>query len=199
MIYEIKKIADLSQFKTCPTFQIDHFQWHSIYHPRAKGCVSYMEGKGFPVWLACEEIHPKADYTLNFQPVYKDSALEAFFQFDLKTPHYFNFEFNAKGACIAAFGASRYPRTSFTKEQVMALNIQPMATPLGWQIYFFIPETLIREFQPDSNWKRTRHLRCNFYKLSETPEIEHYGSFAPVEGATPNFHEIQSFADARIV
>lgn len=198
MIYEIQKIGDISQFKTCPIFQIDHFQWHSIYHPKALGCVSYIENQGFHIWLACEEMHPKADYTLNFQPVYKDSALEAFFQFDLKSPQYFNFEFNAKGACIAAFGASRHPRINLTKEQILSLKIQPMTTPLGWQIHFFIPEELLRDYQPEANWKRTRHLRCNFYKLSEAPEIEHYASFAPVPGDTPNFHQIQTFADARI-
>ena len=40
---------------------------------------------------------------------------------------------------------------------------------------------------------------CNFYKISETPEIEHYGSFAPIGTETPNFHVPVYFAKAIIV
>ena len=31
-------------------------------------------------------------------------------------------------------------------------------------------------------------LYCNFYKISETPEIEHYGCFHLIENEKPNFH-----------
>lgn len=88
---------------------------------------------------------------------------------------------------------------NLTREQLLALNIQPKTTPLGWQIYFFIPESLIREFQPRAHWRRTKRLRCNFYKLSESPDNEHYASFAPVEAPESNFHDIRSFADALII
>lgn len=61
MIYEVRKIADISLLEQCPTFDIDRFQWHSIYRPRAHGRAGYVENKGFAVWLACEEVHPKTD------------------------------------------------------------------------------------------------------------------------------------------
>lgn len=199
MIYEVRKIADASMLEQCPVFNIDCFQWHSVYHPKALGRAGYVENKGFAVWLSCEEVHPKTQYKKNFQPVYKDSALEAFFQFDIHAPEYFNFEFNSSGACIAAFGSTRHLRKNLTQEQLLALNIRSKITPLGWQIYFFIPEPLIQEYQPHINWRRTKRLRCNFYKLSESPDIEHYASYAPVDSPAPNFHAPRSFADALIL
>ena len=199
MIYEVRKIADISLLEQCPAFQMDCFQWHSIYHPKSLGRAGYVENKGFAVELSCEEIHPKTKYTQNFQPVYKDSALEAFFQFDIHAPEYFNFEFNSSGACIAAFGATRNLRKNLTKEQLLTLNIQSKITPLGWQITFFIPESLIQEYQPGDSWRHNRRFRCNFYKLSEAPDIEHYASYAPVASPKPNFHDIHSFADALLL
>ncbi len=199
MVYEIKKISDTSELEQCHSFEISHFQWRSIYHPKSFGCIGYIEDKGFLVLLACEEVHPKADCLRNFEPVYKDSALEAFFQFDPASADYFNFEFNANGACIAAYGLTRHLRTYFSAEQILDLNIRPKITPHGWQILFLIPESVIYFFQPKARWKKTRHIYCNFYKLSEHPDIEHYGSFAPVPLPTPNFHRPDFFAKARIV
>ncbi|MFR4916405.1 MAG: carbohydrate-binding family 9-like protein [Coprococcus phoceensis] len=37
---------------------------------------------------------------------------------------------------------------------------------------------------------------CNFYKISEDPEIEHYGAYAPIGSETPNFHLPVFFAEA---
>ena len=87
MVYEIKKIAGRSDLKRCHSFEISNFQWRSIYRPRARGCVGYIENKGFLVWLACEELHPKADCVRNYEPICMDSALVAFFRFDRPVPN----------------------------------------------------------------------------------------------------------------
>lgn len=199
MVYEIRQIAGKAQIEQCHSFEISNFQWRSIYRPRAQGCVGYIENKGFLVWLACEEVHPKADCVRNFDPIYKDSALDAFFQFDLENNNYFSFEFNARGACIASYGHTRHLRIPFSPDHITDLNIRPKVTPYGWQILFFIPESTIFFFQPRSRWKKTRHIYCNFYKTSEHPDIEHYGSFAPVDLPRPNFHQTGSFVKASIV
>ena len=199
MIYEIRKIAGVSELEQCHPFEISNFQWRSIYRPRARGRVGYIENKGFLVWLACEEVHPKADCVYNFDPVYTDSALNAYFQFDLTNDNYFNFDFNAKGTCIAAYGSVPHIRSNFSLDQITDLNIRPKVTPYGWQIIFSIPESTIYFYQPQAKWKKTRFFRCNFYKVSIHPDIEHYGSFAPVHCPTPDFHQTAYFAKARIV
>ena len=39
---------------------------------------------------------------------------------------------------------------------------------------------------------------CNFYKIAQTPEIEHYASWSPIDNPTPNFHLPVFFAKAQI-
>lgn len=199
MVYEIRRISSFSDLQQCHSFEISNFQWRSVYRPKANGSVGYLENEGFIVILSCEELHPTANYKYNFQPVYKDSALEAFFKFDTESPQYFNFEFNANGACIAAFGPSRHLRENFRPEQIRALKIKSVTTGNGWQIRFFIPESIIFAYQPQAGWKRKKRVSCNFYKLSEDPAIEHYGSMAPVNLPAPNFHNTDFFVKAKII
>lgn len=40
---------------------------------------------------------------------------------------------------------------------------------------------------------------CNFYKISEAAEIEHYASYAPIRTEIPSFHLPEFFATADIV
>ena len=63
--------------------------------------------------MVCEEKDPLRTYTEDFDPVYRDSAMEAFFQFIPEQEVYLNFEVNANGALLAAYGPSRVYRSYF--------------------------------------------------------------------------------------
>ena len=199
MVYEIKKIAGRSDLKRCHSFEISNFQWRSIYRPRARGCVGYIENKGFLVWLACEELHPKADCVRNYEPICMDSALVAFFRFDPACAEYFNFAFNARGSCLAGYGSMRHIRDCLSPDQICDLGIRSQVTADGWQILFLIPESIIFYFQPKAQWKKTRHIDCNFCKICEHPDIEHHGSFVPSGQRAEEFHRPEFFAQARII
>lgn len=199
MCYQIKCINNIDDISQCETFLINHFQWRTICTPAAGGQVGFLKNKGFIVHLFCNEKEPKADYIHHFDPVYKDSALEAFFQFDIDHPQYFNFEFNANGACIAAFGSERFHRTKLTDQEITQLNIHSSKTTDRWEIFFLIPIEVINHYQPHMKKQNIKTIRCNFYKLSEHPKIEHYGSFSPVYLSEPNFHCTDFFKTAVIL
>lgn len=56
--------------------------------------------QGLAVRLTAWEREPKAVYTANGDPVYKDSCLEFFASFDAHSQKYMNFEMNANGAYL---------------------------------------------------------------------------------------------------
>lgn len=199
MCYKIKSINHINDINRCETFYIDHFQWRSICTPAAGGQLGFSKNKDFIVHLFCNEKDPKTDYCHHFDPVYKDSALEAFFQFDIDRPEYFNFEFNSSGACIAAFGNERFHRIKLTEQEITQLNIHSSKTADRWEIIFFIPNRIINRYQPHRQKQNTKMIRCNFYKLSEHPEIEHYGCFSPINLPDPDFHCIDFFKNAVIL
>ena len=40
---------------------------------------------------------------------------------------------------------------------------------------------------------------CNFYKISESKDIEHYAAYAPITSPVPSFHMPEYFAEAVLV
>jgi len=68
-----------------------------------------------------------------------------------------------------------------------------------WWVEILLPFSVIDDFYGEgSTAKLTKGaiLRCNFFKLSETPEVEHYASYSPIDYPTPNFHMPEFFAEA---
>ena len=81
---------------------IDCYPWGGDYRPRAYGQCAFLPGRGLAVRLTAWEREPKAVYTANGDPVYKDSCLEFFASFDAHSQKYMNFEMNANGAYLAS-------------------------------------------------------------------------------------------------
>ena len=61
----------------CQKHPIAHYMWHCVRRPEAYGQLAVLDGEGLVVRLVCHERQPLTTYTHNFDPVYKDSALEA--------------------------------------------------------------------------------------------------------------------------
>ena len=143
--------------------------------------------------------------------VYKDSAMEAFFQFEPEQyKSYINLELNSAGILRAQFGETRDERTFFNNEQMAQCKIQCGKEPIYshaeektlsasmWWVQILLPLTLIEVFYGKIEVKEGSRLRCNFFKLSETAEIEHYASYTPIAHPVPNFHMPEFFAEAEV-
>ena len=207
----IKRLQKADEIELCEKLPIANRLWGTDNEMICYGQMGYLPGQEWVVKLtACEE-EPRATYTQNDEPVYKDSALEAFFQIDPEQNNgYINLELNSAGVLRAQFGETRDERTFFTDEQMKQCEILcdkkqmegTTATQSVWWVQIALPFAVIENFYGEGSSKNLKEgttLRCNFFKLSESSEAEHYASYSPIHYPTPNFHMPEFFADAVIV
>lgn len=204
MEYIIRKITTESEIDQCDLFKINHYQWNSKLEPNTYGYAGYLEGKGIYVKLVCEEQNPKRVYQHHRENVYQDSAMEIFMAFPEKGEllsndvMYLNFEMNANGAMYAAFGKGRKSRSFISDEMYEKSNCQAVIEEDRWMLTVLIPEEFLREICAFEEIKNGGTFYCNFYKIAESAEIEHYGSFSPIESEKPNFHMPVCFAQCKV-
>ena len=133
--------------------------------------------------------------------VYKDSAMEAFFQFfpnDEENDIYFNFEVNSFGALHAKYGNGRKDRIALTDEQIDRCHCSAQILEDHWDMYLTVPVSVLYEIFGEFEFGKGSRLSCNFYKISEDPSIEHYASYSPIISDHPNFHLPQFFEESTI-
>ena len=203
MEYRVKTIFNKEEIESCQRFSMDHFMWTCLQKPEAYGWMGYLKDQGLFVKLVCKEKDPKRVYHNFMDMVCEDSAMEVFLAFPEKGEAltndvmYLNFEVNSNGAMYAAYGKGRKGRSHFSDEVYEALLPEAYKAEDCWGIKLLVPETLIKELGK-VNIEDGDVFYCNFYKISETPEIEHYGTFAEIKNEKPNFHLPQYFAKARV-
>lgn len=201
--YPVHTIDSEHGIQACPLFRIDHFQWTCKQHPQAAGRLGYLPGKGFLVYMECLETDPRREYTAPQSPVCNDSAMEAFFAFTSVPPHngslYLNFEMNANGAMHAKYGEGRKNRKTLSDAFYAACNCHAEILEDRWHVTLLVPLPLISSLCKIDTFSSGDRFFCNFYKISETPEIEHYAACWPIESEVPNFHLPACFGPAVLV
>lgn len=68
----------------------------------------------------------------------------------------------------------------------------------SWSVELTVPEALSLPIGARAIFAGGQFF-CNFYKISESPDIEHYASFSPVDSEKPNFHLPECFARAVLI
>lgn len=182
----------------CEKHPIAHYMWRCIRRPEAYGQLAVLNGEGLVIRLVCHESDPLTTYTHNFDPVYKDSALEVFFLFGSVGDIYMNFEFNSAGAVLTMAGSEREGRIPLDEDAISKLNIRAEKKEDAWSVTFFLPLSIIRSFYPDMTLDSGRTFSFNFYKISESSIDEHYGALTEIVLEKPDFHVPQFFAQAVI-
>jgi hypothetical protein len=141
--------------------------------------------------------------------VWEDSCVEFFFSPE-GDENYYNFEFNAIGAVLGAYGKDRHSRSwlpesvleqietypSLGKEpfrEVLPGNAAPGETtgPVAWDLSVRIPVEVLAF----SNLATFSGLEgsANFYKCGDLLPQPHFLSWQPVLNDTPDFHLPQFF------
>lgn len=210
MTYTTCIIPDKAAIHTCPQFQVDHFLWTNRRRPETTGRMGYIPGQGLFVRMVSLEEAPRCTYKNHMDMVCQDSAMEAFFTFPAQhlarqqgyAPGdgdlYFNFEVNPLGAMYAKYGHGRQNRLQLTGAEFDATGVAAGITADGWWMEFLLPEDLLLRLTGKDGFEEGDVFFCNFYKISETPEIEHYAAWADIPTPTPNFHQPRYFARACI-
>ena len=199
---KIKIIKHPDELNTCNTFSVDCLLWGTRKIPRTYGRIGFVPEEGFYLSMTCEESSPRRTYTESNSPVYRDSAMEVFFCFapgGVFSDIYTNFEMNANGALLAMYGASRDCRTAFPPDGISQCNCRATVRENDWRLSLFIPLSILEEIYGNLSLEAGSYFSLNFYKLSESSDIEHYASFSPVHAPVPDFHLPQFFERAELV
>ena len=203
-MYQIRRIRSKEEIVSCSPFQISYYLWNSKRRPAVSGKMGYIPGEGFFVRMTCEEADPLTTYTDYMDPVCNDSAMEVFLAFPEEGERlgsdvmYLNFEANSNGALYAAYGKGRKGRKPMPEEYLPLCHVRAERKEESWSLSFLIPEAYLKKECGVGRLDENTEMYCNFYKISETPEIEHYGSFHLIENEKPNFHLPLYFERCRI-
>jgi hypothetical protein len=125
--------------------------------------------------------------------VHPDSCVEFFMRREDESAGYTNFEFNCRGVCHAARGASRMERLLFSREEYnkirrcSSVEGDRFAEKKGifsWELTIAVPFELMGLEAGNLPGR----IFGNFYKCADATENPHFLSWNPIFSPTPNFH-----------
>ena len=105
----------------------------------------------------------------------------------------------ANGAILAGYGSQRIYRSYFTVDERRELECRTAVEDDRWTVSLRLPVSLLEKLYGPVDLKAGSTFSCNFYKISETKEIEHYASYSRILSEIPSFHLPEYFAQAEIV
>ena len=198
MVYEMK-IRDAFQLPADELSPLSFAPWGEKAEPRTlfQGCL--VRNRGFFFDLICYETDPLARFTKPGDPVYKDSCLELFCNFDPENSDvYINFEMNANGAYLICTGTGREGRNPLA---VSPLPLVRAARGDGfWDVILYVPlETVWAVYGRQIDFDEGYELRANVYKCGDETASPHYLTWSPVQAAKPDFHRPEQFGVFRLV
>lgn len=202
MLYEIRTIQNQSEISDCPLFYVDKYNWGGDYRPNTYGKMAYIKNQGFFINMTCEEKNPLRTYVNNEDPVYKDSAMEVFIEFNPigKPGTYVNIEVNANGAMLNRYGKKPPGRKVYKEFTTGECTCKTQINKHSWNLEIFISNHYVKDLFDIDSFEPGDKIRCNFYKICEKKSpLEHYGSYTIIKSPTHNFHLPEYFADAKII
>ena len=204
MIYDIKIIESKKDLDGCPGFEVDNFNWGGDYRPKTSGRLAYVQDKGFLIRLETDERNPVTDYRNYQDPVYKDCAMEAFFDLSPEEGkfHYTNLEMNSAGALLNHFGGLRGSRSDVKAYTDMVLKPVTEVREDGWSVELLIPNEYAQDLFGKGSFKTGDRIRFTCYTIREVGDERgpaHFASMAPIRTEKPDFHRPEFFADGILV
>ncbi len=182
---------------------IDHYLWLANgYEPRVEARLCWSP-RFLHVRFRAEELRIRVRYTKFQDPVYKDSCVELFVDmFPAKRLGYVNFETNAAGTLLAAFGPDRSRRTPLWPEDLAGFAVEgTVSGPVdgehgadAWTVEYRVPMGLFGKIYGEDVVPGHR-AAANFYKCGDETERPHYGAWSPVDTPAPDFHRPEFFGE----
>lgn len=195
---KIETITSCDHLLETEPLKVSHLLWGTAGIPETSAYMAYVEGEGLYITMICKEPDPLRTYVNHLDPVYLDSAMEAFIQIPSDSNIYMNYEINANGAVLAEYGSERKNRTRFTISEIDSLNCKTFRDELQWGFSICVPLSIIHKIYGSADLKEIGFIYCNFYKICEGAQPQQFASFAPVLTKTPDFHRPEYFKKARL-
>jgi hypothetical protein len=201
---------DATEWRGAAIAEVSHFLKASSDHrPRTRAKLVYAED-GLHGIFKVEDRYVRSVRTNYFDEVWKDSAVEFFFQ-PRETSGYFNLECNCGGAFLLSYirnpertenGFREWTKVPWSwgeKIQVTSslprVNDPETANPLTWFLRFFVPFELIEHYAGAVRPLSGHGWRGNFYKCAEDLSHPHWAAWSPVDEF--NFHLPRCFGMLR--
>jgi len=172
---------------------LDHRNWIPAEHVQVNFSIGH-DGSNIFLRYDVQEEQVRAVNTEFNSAVWEDSCVEFFFSFE-EDDNYYNFEINAIGTVLGAYGKNRNERTwlpaSLLKqiETRSSLGSEPFEANKdfnSWDIFIRIP---IRVFCYNNHKDLSgKQGMANFYKCGDKLDKPHFLSWKPVETEKPDFH-----------
>ena len=186
-----------------PALAVEHYLWLANgYAPRVEAKLCWSE-KFLYAKFRVGEKRVRVRYTKFQDPVYKDSCVEFFIDaFPTKGLGYVNFETNAAGTLLAAFGPDRAHRRPLWPEDLAGFAVEslipgPVEGEYGaaeWTLEYRVPLALFEKLYGQAIGPGHR-AAANFYKCGDETETPHYGAWSPVRTPSPDFHRPEFFGE----
>ena len=193
-IIRVEKDIDFSRAEKAA---ISNYKWTEGYAPEAFAQLIYVENRGFALKMTAKETNPTALYSNYNDPVYKDSCLEFFVNFNTANAKYMNFEMNSNGAFLAAVRTDRKNKTPINMLAPLP-KVTATKTDDEWTVEVFFSNDFIGKTFGKFCFVRGESFKGNFYKCGDETPIPHFGMWSPVDNETPDFHRPEFFGTLTI-
>lgn len=195
---------DAAVWSEAETLAVTHYSWEdSGHHPPTAARLLYTPNC-LAVMFQVQDQYVRAVARRFQDSVCRDSCAEFFVAPVPGSDAYFNFEVNCGGTmlvyrCVSQAerqaGKQTYEMTAadgatIAMAHTLPQRVDPEITePTTWCIEYHLPHDLfVRYFDASPPAAGTR-WRGNFYKCGDDTSHPHWGSWAPVGGARPSFHQ----------
>ena len=182
---------------------VGHYLWlDNGYHPAVEARLGWSPAFLY-VRFRVEEKRVRVRFTKFQDPVYKDSCVEFFIDaFPERRQGYINFETNAAGTLLAAFGPDRSSRRPLWPEDLAGFEavssiLGPVDGEYGadaWTLEYRVPLVVFGKIYGEKI-RAGHRARANFYKCGDETEVPHYGAWSAVGTPTPDFHRPEFFGE----
>jgi hypothetical protein len=196
----IESVAELVETTTIETHTIDCINWFDEYPEKPVVHFKFVRIEdGLLIKFYVKEDVTRATFTIDNQPVYRDSCVELFID-PSGDGTYYNFEFSAIGTLLLAFGVNRHDRENALSEitnsvkRLSSIGIAPfdnLRDKSPWHLTVMIPYT--------SFWRHSllslegKGVRGNFQKCGDDLPVPHYLTWNPIPTPHPDYHKPEYF------
>jgi len=191
----IARLKHFDEVEGCEKLPIGYKLWGTESDIEAYGQMGYVENKEWVVKLTAKETDPLARYKNDEDPVYLDSALEVFLNFDPENIYYINLEVNANGALLCHYGKRKDRAPIETEEKIGVIVNKGIEE---WSVILRIPYLVIAKCFENVKLQKGSDMSFNLYKICEMEDNRHFISHTFIPTETPDFHMPQYFAHAKL-
>jgi len=196
----IETASELIETTIIKKHSIDYINWFNEYPEKPVVHFKLVRIKdGLMLKFYVKEDVTRATYTIDNEQVYRDSCIELFID-PSGDGTYCNFEFNALGTLLLAFGVNRNGKEKAFSEitdgiqRLSSLGIIPfynLPDKSPWHLTVMIPNT--------SFWHHSllslkgKGVRANLQKCGDDLPVPHFLTWNPIPTPHPDYHKPEHF------